>query len=70
MSEVKYQQLMNDLRLLYKEGKLKDLRNKYNMCKWMLREEDRNNIEAVIGTIEQDPAVKYAIEVMGCKEIK
>ena len=48
MKRTNYDKLMDELRTLYKERKFHDLKKKYLLSRWMIKPEDRKNIEKVI----------------------
>ena len=72
MNNIDYQKLLESLRQLYREGKFKELKNRYLLSSWLISPEDRKKIEEVIGVQyvkegKQDELIQYAVEVMGCK---
>ncbi|MFA6790418.1 MAG: hypothetical protein WCR65_02470 [Parcubacteria group bacterium] len=60
--------LIVELRQLYKEGKIEELKRKYTLGKWMLSEEERNNIEKALA--KEESLFDYALRKMGGKIVK
>jgi len=74
MNQQKYNQILEELRQLWRDGKLRDLRKKYLLCAWLLTPEDRKKIEEVIGQQfykegKQDELITFAEEELGYKII-
>lgn len=70
-----YNKILEDLRQLYRDGKFEDLRKKYVLCSWMLKNEDREKIESIIGQQFRKPSpgeqsvIDEALKI-GCKIIE
>lgn len=67
MNETSYNELMEELRTLYRERKFTELKSKYLLSKWLLSEQDRKNIEKVIyiATSGEQSLLDFAKKTMG-----
>lgn len=64
----KQDQLLDELRQLYRDGKLKELKRKYSLGFWILTEQQRRKIEKILG-LEQRCLYDYAVNKLGYKPV-